>query len=333
MVHETNGERDGTDRVLSRNGVIDLGLLSEIVRSRPAIMMVSIVAGLLLSISYLHMATRKYAVKMEVTASSSTEKDSSGSLSALTSIAGLDLGSGGSSKFRMFMGAIRSPVAAEALAADQDLLKEIFPKEWSAAEGRWREPPGLLHRIEVLLGFAVSPWSPPSANRVYDYLDREFKVTADSKSGVVTMEIDSAKPKVAARILILLNNAIDDLMRSRDLVHASSYIDYLTNRLSTVAVEDYRKPLIYNLTEQEKIRMLASAPLPYVSDLLGKPMISSKPVSPMPILTLGAGFILGGLLGLGLASMAYYRRWNLRIWPNLGSRSAGFPTDEGHKTR
>jgi len=67
--------------------------------------------------------------------------------------------------------------------------------------------------------------------------------------------------------------------------------------------------------------MLASAPLPYVSDILGKPMVSSKPVSPSPILILGAGIVLGGLLGLGMACIAYYRRWNLGIWPNLGSRT------------
>ena len=54
--------------------------------------------------------------------------------------------------------------------------------------------------------------------------------------------------------------------------------------------------------------MLASAPLPYVSDMLGKPLISARPVAPVPAAVLAAALIIGGLVGLGIARIKYSRR-------------------------
>jgi uncharacterized protein involved in exopolysaccharide biosynthesis len=97
-------------------------------------------------------------------------------------------------------------------------------------------------------------------------------------------------------------------MRQHDLERATADIGYLSQRLAGVTVEDYRKALVTNLVQQEKIRMLASAPPPYISDVLGRPMISARPVSPVPLAVLAAALILGGLVGLGIATIRYQRR-------------------------
>src|SRR5947207_1398587 len=156
----------------------------------------------------------------------------------------------------------------------------------------------IAHAVAKGFGWHIVPWSPPDVGRISDYLERELKVVTDSKSGTVTLEIDSDDPRTAERVLIALNNAVDERMRQRDLERATTNISYLESRLSTVTVEEYRRALVGNLFEQERKRMLASAPLAYVSDMLGKPMISSKPVSPVPVAVLAAGLIIGGLLGL-----------------------------------
>jgi hypothetical protein len=135
-----------------------------------------------------------------------------------------------------------------------------------------------------------------------------LKIVLDAKSGVVTMEIDSRYPDAAGRILLTLNNAMDERIRQRDLRRSTTDIGYLSERLSNVTVEEYRKALVTNLVDQEKMRMLASAPLPYVSDALGKPLISARPVSPIPAAVLAAALILGGLLAVGVATLKYKRR-------------------------
>jgi uncharacterized protein involved in exopolysaccharide biosynthesis len=312
MVQETRNYADSKDRPLIRSGVMDPYVLSRIAR-REAITIVTIVVVFLVSsIVYLHVAKKKYAVRMVITAVSSHAQRPAGTLDELSSLAGIDLPGEGSSQFKLFVGALRSPFAAETIAADQNLLKAMFPREWSATEARWRKPPSyilpIVHGIAASLGWYIVPWSPPGVSRVYDYLKDELKIIPDPKSGVVTLEIDSNRPDVAERVLLAMNDAVDERMRQHDLERATIDITYLSQRLSAVTVEEYRKALVSNLVDQERTRMLASAPLPYVSDALGKPMISSKPVSPIPVAVFAAALILGGLLGFGLASIKYYRQ-------------------------
>lgn len=312
MAYETGPYADSKDRALIRGGVIDLHVLSRIARSEAITIATSVVVFLVSSILYLHLAKERYAVRMVITAASSFTQSSGGTIDELTSLAGIDVSSGGNPQFKLFVGALRSPFAAEAIAADQNLLKAMFPREWSATEARWREPPSYIRPIvrglAASFGWYTVPWSPPGVSRVFDYLKDELKITPDPKSGVVTLEIDSHTPEVAERVLVTMNNAVDERMRQHDLARATIDVTYLSQRLSAVTVEEYRRALVTNLVEQEKYRMLASAPLPYVSDVLGKPMISSKPVSPVPVAVFAAALIVGGLLGFGLASIKFYRR-------------------------
>lgn len=297
---------------LVRAGAIDLHLLFRVARSELITLITITAVFLAAAILYLHVAKQKYAVRTVITSTPSNSQTAGGTLDELSSISGIDLPSGGNSQFKLFVGALRSPFAAQAIGADEDLVKVIFPKEWSAAEGRWREPPShvlpIARAVAKGFGWHIVPWSPPGVGRISDYLERELKIVTDSKSGTVTLEIDSDDPRAAERVLIALNNAVDERMRQRDLERSTTHISYLESRLSTVTVEEYRRALVSNLFEQERTRMLASAPLAYVSDMLGKPMISAKPVSPVPVAVLAAGLIIGGLLGLIVARVRYNRR-------------------------
>jgi uncharacterized protein involved in exopolysaccharide biosynthesis len=308
---ETRSYADEQDAALIRGGVIDTHTLWQVVRSESVLVVTIMAVFLVAAIVYLHVAAQKYAVRLVVTAVT-TQAQKQGALDDLSSLAGLDLPTSGNPQFKTFIGALRSPFAAQSIAGDPQLLKGMFPRDWSAAEGRWREPPShvvpVIHAVGRLFGWHIAPWSPPGVARVSDYLKDELKVVLDSKSGVVTMELDSRYPDAAARILLALNNAVDDRMRQRDLQRASSDVDYLTQRLSAATVQEFRMALVTNLVEQEKTRMLASAPLPYISDTLGTPLISANPVAPIPAAVLAAALVLGGLLAVGVASRKHKRR-------------------------
>jgi hypothetical protein len=311
-VPETRSYADERDQRLVRGGVVDMRLLSQAVRSEPVLVVTIIAVFMVLAIAYLHVAAQKYAVRLVITGVQTSHSETSGALDDISSLAGIDLPSSSNSQFKMFIGAMRSPFAAQAIAADPELLKAMFPREWSASEGRWREPPSyvmqVIHAVGRFFGWHIPPWSPPDVAQVFDYLKDQLKIVLDSKSGVVTMEIDSRYPDAAGRILLTLNNAMDERIRQRDLRRSTTDIGYLSERLSNVTVEEYRKALVTNLVDQEKMRMLASAPLPYVSDALGKPLISARPVSPIPAAVLAAALILGGLLAVGVATLKYKRR-------------------------
>lgn len=310
MTQESQNDTCVQSRPMVHAGTVDLRVITQIVRSEPLTFISVVFMCVILSVIYLHVATAKYAVRMEIASATSSESKATG-ISALASIAGISA-SGESPQFRLFVGSLRSPIAAEAIVHNEALLKAIFYREWSESEGRWREPPShlrpLRRAIGSVLGWRFATWAPPGVNRVYDYLNAELKVIPDAKSGVTTLEIDSDRTDVAASVLLTLNAAMNERLREHDLEHSTTFIDYLSKRLSEINVVEYRTALITNLAQEEKTRMQASSPLPYASDVLGKPMVSSKPVSPVPFAAWGIGLILGGVLGLWFASMKYRRR-------------------------
>jgi uncharacterized protein involved in exopolysaccharide biosynthesis len=309
---QAEGDTLDRDRLVHPGGTLDIGAMTRIIRSEAPTFFTVLAVFLALSVLYLHVTRPRYAVRIEITSSSSNEQQKEGGLSALSSVVGFSLGGEGSPQFRIFLGSLRSPIAAESIVSDQDLLKAIFYREWSQSEGKWREPPqsmrGILHPIGKLLGWKFTVWEPPGVSRVYDYLNDQLKVIPDSKSGVVTLEIDSDRPEVAERILLTLNSAMNERLRQHDLEHSTTYISYLEKRLAEVNIVEYRGALITNLAQEERTRMQASSPLPYASDILGKPMVSSKPVAPKPIAAWGTAIIFGGLLGLWAASRKHRRR-------------------------
>jgi hypothetical protein len=302
--------RTGRARLI-RHGTLDLRVAGQIMRTYPATILAAVAVCALLAIFYLHVAHRQYAVQLYITAATPTQKPA-GALSALSSLAGVSLGAAENPKFREFLAAIRSPVAAEAIVSNQGMVRAIFPREWSTRERRWRQPHSYLHGpitlIKRILGMPVVPWSPPDAARVYEYLRDNLKVIPDAKSGMVTLELDSRRPEAAENLLVALNRAIDEWMRQHDLRHANSDIAYLSQQLSKTTVQELRDALAANLAQQEHARMLASAPLPYVSDILGTPIVSARPVHPRPIAVLVATIIIGFLIGFGIAVRKYDRR-------------------------
>jgi len=312
IAKETRSYVKDIEEPVVRRGVIDLHALWQVVRAEKVLVASIVAVFMLLAIAYLHMTPRKYAVRMVLTGVQ-THSESSSTLDDLSSMAGLDLGGPSSNpQFKMFIGALRSPFAAQSIASDPELLKAMFPREWSVKENRWRQPPSALRPalegIARVFGFYVRPWTPPGVARVFDYLRDELKIVPDTKSGVVTMELDSRYPDAAVRILLALNSALDERIRQRDLIRASTDVDYLTQRLSAVAVQEYRAALVTNLVQQEKQRMLASAPLPYVSDALGKPLILTNPVSPIPMAVLIAALIIGFMVAIPFANARYRKR-------------------------
>ncbi len=302
--------RKPRDRMI-RHGTIDLAISRRIVHAHWMTLLVATLAGVALAIGYLHVAHWKYAVRMYIT-SAKPAAHSTHALSALSSLAGISMGQGENPNFAKFLAAIRSPMAARSVASDKGVLRAMFPHEWSTRANGWRKPSGFLHSVAAmikrLLGIPLRRWGPPDAAQVYVYLRDNLKVIPDEKSGIVMLEIDSGRPEDAQRILQTLNQVTDAWMRRRDLQHASQDIQFLSRQLALTTVQDLHVALAMNLAQQEKAEMLASSPLPYVSDVLGPPIVSRHPVSPKPFAVIVAGIVIGFVFGFFLAARKFARQ-------------------------
>jgi hypothetical protein len=231
-------------------------------------------------------------------------------LGALTG-ANIDLG-GGTQPFQIFQAGLQSRVAADALATDQGLMRRIFFREWSEAEGRWREPPPdmvrtVINTIKSALGLRILPWEPPGGARLAEFLKNRVRVIQSRTSPLATVEVQMPDPRLAADLLLQLHAAVDRIMRARALNRAEGYINSIAAQLQRVTISDYRQALVENLAEQEKVRMMASANVAFSSEIFSGPAISPWPTSPSSWRALGLALVGGTVTAMGLALLLEFR--------------------------
>jgi LPS O-antigen subunit length determinant protein (WzzB/FepE family) len=318
-----NHEYDPTESATMRSGEINIFALFASIRRRKAIFLATLASAIFLAILYLHVITPTYTVTLQVIATAGDSGQLGGRLGALSSLTGIDLGeSSGTTSFKTFLAAIQSPLAAEILLKTRpDLIRLMFPTEWSASERHWKEPEQgplriVINGIKSLFGIAVSKWSPPSTDQVYKFLSSAVDVIEDPKSPIVKLQMQSSDAHFATSLLVALRSTLDEYLRQRMISRTSTYVKYLTQKLSTVTIEEYRQALLQNLTEQEKALMTASSSVAYDADMLGEPVASAQPTSPRPMLTLLLALVLGTVVGIVLALGAEKYRLVIR-WPHF----------------
>jgi hypothetical protein len=263
--------------------------------------------GLIAAALYLHVATYRYLVTLQVTPAAIHSTGLSGQLGNLASLAGVSLPTNADdTPFELYVLSLTSRQTADLLVHDDELLHALFAKEWDARETRWREPHGVTTALRkltsVILGGPFIPWRPPDGDRLQKRLLKEVRVDRKKTSPVVTITVATPTPELGRMLLWKIHSQSDDTLRQRTLKRTSEYIVYLQDKLRTMDVADYRKALFDIVSEQEKARMMASSTLPFAADPLGGPTASAEPVEPNAWMVIGAG-ILGGAVVGALAGM------------------------------
>ncbi|MDE2184676.1 MAG: hypothetical protein KGJ78_16775 [Alphaproteobacteria bacterium] len=259
-----------------------------------------------LALLYMHLATPKYTESLQLVPAPDTTQ-SSGALGSLSALAGIKLKSGDNADiFDVYLAGLQSHAVSEVLAKNQSLLKRMYTDQWSESEHKWRQPIGLLHPVgwlaKAILGITTDPWTPPSADDVYKFLQDNIDVAQGRDTPVVTVTMKSKDRQFASDFLMALMRDDDQLLRNRALDRANNYIEFLQKEMNSVTVAEYRSALVEHLYDQEKSRMLASASnVTYAAEVFSGPMSSKNPTSPNIIAALLAATVAGLAVGFGLA--------------------------------
>lgn len=292
---------EGTDETS-----LQIGDLASIFWRQRWIIVASVLIGILLAVIYLHAATYQHTISLKVTPAGNSRPSLPGGLGGLASLAGVNLPSDSSqTSFELYLQGYYSREVADKLARDQNLMTGIFPKEWDSAGQEWEEPRSIVRTvtqpIKGLLGIPVRAWSPPTGARLQEFLDKNINVNRSRDSDIVTVSIDMEDPQLGSRLLFKLHKTIDEVLRQRSLNRSAEYIDYLSRKIRTVTVDEYRQALVQSLAEQEKMRMMASSSLSFSAEPFGTPSASILPTKPNPPLVLLVGFLIGSLIGCAIA--------------------------------
>ncbi len=194
----------------------------------------------------------------------------------LAALAGVDIGSSGSSTEES-LAVLRSREFTEAFIRDEGLMPELFPR---AARGESRNPP-----------------TPAKANRLFD---REIRtVLRDTRSGLVTVQIEWRDPVMAAEWANILVNRLNAEMRARAIAKTNASVGYLERELMNTAIVDTRAAISRLMEAQINQRMLANVTEEYALRVVDRalPPDADDFVRPRRLLLT----TLSGVVGLVLA--------------------------------
>lgn len=278
------------------------------VRARWPLILGMALVFFMLALVYLWTATYSYTAALRVSsAQSSTQRPGLGSLGGLAAIAGVGGGLSGESAtpFKLYVEGLTSREVAARLSANQPLMQTIFGREWDASAKRWREPTSALRSLKNgvfhLLGLPVYAWEAPGPARMQEFLAKTIVIDQNIKTPLVTIMIESPDPVFAVKFLTQLHAADDAVLREQSRIRTQSNIAYLTSKLETVSLAEYRKVLFDAIAEQEQQMMLVNNTTPYAAEPFGPATVSLRPTKPRPISMLIGTTIAGLIAGVALA--------------------------------
>ena len=261
-------------------------------------------AFLLAAVIWLRTADYTYTAELRVAPAPSASRES-GTLGALTSLAtltGATLESIPVTPFRLYLEGVYTREVALRLAEDDRMMHQVFAREWNPRTKSWQEPRGwgraLQRSINSLLGIPIPPWSPPDAARLQAWINTNLAINQSPKTPIVTLSVASTDRAFAQRFLLRLHATVDVWLRQRTLDRTRNNMEYIAQRLPTVALAEHRQALFVTLSDQQQREMTANNPAPYAAETFGPPTASARPTSPRQLPVMFVAVVLGSIVGV-----------------------------------
>jgi uncharacterized protein involved in exopolysaccharide biosynthesis len=234
-----------------------------------------------------------------VLVSTSSERGSGGSLGSalgqigsLAALAGITVGSG-DTETEEALAVLRSREFTERFVSENNLLPKLFSKDWDVESGKWK----------------VSAEDQPTLATANEYFAKKIRtVVRDTKTGLVTVQIDWRDRREAAAWANELVERLNAEMRARAISKSNAFISYLEKELSTTSLVDTRQAMNRLLDAQLNQRMLATVSKEYAFRVVDRAL---EP-DPMDTVSLKVSLmiVLGGFTGLlmGVIAVLLFRR-------------------------
>jgi uncharacterized protein involved in exopolysaccharide biosynthesis len=200
-----------------------------------------------------------------------------GSLGGLASLAGIRAGGSGNIEA---VAVLRSRDFARAFIEDENLLPVLFPDNWDAAAGRWKQEPG-----------------PDYAQAARFFVGRVRRVDED-RSGLVTLSIDWRDPEQAAAWANLLAARLNDHMRKRALAEAEENVNYLRHEFESTSVVPLQQSIGGLLENEMQKLMLARGNAEFAFRIIDRAEVSRAKLKPRVTLIVVLAAFFGGVFSV-----------------------------------
>jgi len=252
---------------------------------------------------YLWLATPLYEARVTIT---SRPVKGSGSLPEFSSL-GLDLlGSLGTSgtltSYDKLIEILSSEDAATQLLKNKVLMPKLFPEIWDNEHSRWIPSTGLRAQLGQSLNrvFGLPGWAQPGAEPIMALLSDRLRIVANDNGRTHTLIMRDPNALVAHDTLAYILKTSDGLLRERDRRTNSDNVAFIRSQLIKEQILDVRDVLSRRLGEEFVSSTMLANSSSYSYEILKGVVVSSRPVSPRPLLTLILSVLGGMIVGAGV---------------------------------
>nr|WP_081182285.1 Wzz/FepE/Etk N-terminal domain-containing protein [Colwellia sp. PAMC 21821] len=258
-----------------------------------------------------------------------------GQFGGLASLAGINLGGGGTDKTGLALEVLKSRFFLENFINQHNLLVPLMAvNNWDINTNTLIIDDEIYNaKTETWLGEVKAPKTPkPSSWQAFKAFKEILTISTDKENGMVTLTIEHYSPEVATRWLKWLVNDINATMREQDKVEAQNSIDYLTKKLKETQLADMQTVFYQLIEEQTKTIMLAEVSKEYVLKTIDPANAPEEKAKPKRALIVVLGTMLGGILSVLIVLIRYFTKKGTATKLNNGQLDANKTENDAQPT-
>lgn len=202
-----------------------------------------------------------------------------GGLGALTSMAGISIGGGGSTEENLAV--LKSRDFLWAFVQEKKLMPILFEDDWDAQKSTWIE---------------TDPKKQPGQMDVYRLFNQGglMSVDKDKKTELVTLSIVSKNAQFSAELANMLVERVNHYLSQQAIARSESNLKYLNEELMRTPVEEMRKTLFDLIANEQKNAMLANTQKAFAFKVLDSAVEPDKKIKPKrSLIVILAAFVAG----------------------------------------
>lgn len=232
-----------------------------------------------------------------------------GQFGGLASLAGINLGSGGTDKTGLALEVLKSRLFLENFIKKYNILVPLIAtKNWDVNSNTLILDDELYDaKNKTWVRDVKAPKKPePTPWESFKVFTELLSVSTDKETGMITIAIEHYSPEIAKQWLIWLVAEINSTMRDQDKAEAQRSIDFLSEKLQETQLADMQTVFYQLIEEQTKTIMLAEVSQEYVLKTIDPANAPDEKAKPKRALIVILGTMLGGILSVLIVLVRYF---------------------------
>jgi len=227
----------------------------------------------------------------------------------LASLAGVNLGSGSSSKTDLAIAVLKSRQFLMNFMNEHNLKIALFAGEkWDINSGELLLDNEIYNVQQKKWVREVDPGKSPEPTdwEAFKAFSEIISVTTDKENGLVTLNVEFLSPILAKQWVEWLVKDINEQMRQTDSLEVDRNIAFLRENLETTNLADMRTVFYQLIEDQLKTKMLSQVNVEYAFKTIDPAVVAEEKSKPKRALICVLGTLLGGMLGVMLVLLRHF---------------------------